>query len=57
MKADVKQIDDLLSQLDEFAREYDSYDYGLPIHFKDTDNKLNDLRLIIKNWLDNIKES
>ena len=57
MKANEKQIDDLLSKLDEFAREYDSYEFGLPIDFTDG-NELNDQRNIVKEWLNNIlKES
>lgn len=51
MKADVKQIDDLLSQLDKYAEEYDSYAYGLPINFTDRNDELNDQREIVREWL------
>lgn len=50
MKANEKQIDDLLKELDRYARNYDAYEYGLPIDFVDG-NELNDQRKIVTEWL------
>ena len=56
MTANEKQIDDLLSQLDKYARDCDSYDSGLPIDFVDDDREQNDLRNIVKKWLNSIEK-
>lgn len=44
----VSDCDELLNALDEYARDYDSYDYGLPIGFVDSDDEMNEQREIVK---------
>jgi hypothetical protein len=39
-------VDELLFELDESARDYDCYDFGLPIHNSQIDN----FRLIVREW-------
>jgi hypothetical protein len=47
-----QQIDVLLSSLDEIARDFNSYDYGLPIHDTgEEDSALNKLRGAVLSWL------
>ena len=36
-----KQIDDLICELDKYARDYDLYEYGLPTHDEHMDNMRN----------------
>jgi hypothetical protein len=36
-----EQIDDLIRELDEYARDYNYYEYGLPIHYEHMDNMRN----------------
>lgn len=47
-----KELDELLSALDEIARDYDSYEYGLPMHNTDEDDSpLNKMRGAVLSWL------
>lgn len=46
----VSDSDVLLQELDAYARDYDSFDYGLPIAFVDDTKEINDMRDIVKNW-------
>jgi hypothetical protein len=36
-----EQIDNLIRELDEYARDYDYYEYGLPTHDEHMDNMRN----------------
>ena len=36
-----EQIDDLIRELDEYARDYDPYEFGLPIYDEHIDNMRN----------------
>lgn len=47
-----KELDELLSALDEIARDYDSYEYGLPMHNTgEEDSPLNKMRGAVLSWL------
>ncbi len=49
-----EMIDELLESLDDYARVYDHYEYGLPIGF--TDEEPLELREIVRNWITKLKE-
>ena len=44
-------IDELLRNIDQDARDYDSYGSGLPIDFKDDDTEQKILRATVRTWL------
>ena len=45
-----EKCDKLLQDLDEYARNYDGYEYGLPINFTDDTGELDEQRFLIKEW-------
>jgi hypothetical protein len=47
-----QEIDALLSDLDEIARDYDHYEFGLPmLNTEEDDSPLNKLRGAVLSWL------
>ena len=46
----VSDFDELLTSLNNYAKSYDPYEYGLPIGFVDSDVELNEQREIVKQW-------
>lgn len=48
---DDKKCDKLIHELDNYARNYDNYDYGLPTGVEDDDPQLKEMRLLVKNWV------
>lgn len=45
-----EKCDKLIHELDNYARNYDNYDYGLPTGVEDDDPQLKEMRLLVKNW-------
>ena len=44
------QIDSIIYTLDEYARDYDGYEYGLPTHSEHIDN----MRILVKQFLNSL---
>jgi hypothetical protein len=44
------KIDNIIYELDEYARNYDSYQYGLPIHGEHIEN----MRIFVKQFLNGL---
>lgn len=51
-KMDTAKIDKLLEELDRIARDFNAYDYGLPLFNDDSlkDKPLGSLRRAVKEW-------
>ncbi len=49
-KKTTKQIDNLLGELDRIARDYNAYDFGLPL-FNDEQKTNDQLREAVRKWL------
>jgi hypothetical protein len=45
---DEKLIEEIILKLDEYARDYDNYDYGLPLHDEHMDKMKAIIQEIIK---------
>lgn len=45
------RIDALLRQLDRIARDYDHYEYGLPLWNEDEGSPLHELRAAVRDWI------
>jgi hypothetical protein len=45
-----EQIDSIIYNLDEYARDYDGYEYGLPTHGEHIEN----MRILVKQFLNSL---
>ncbi len=45
-----EQIDSIINNLDEYARDYDGYEYGLPTHGEHIEN----MRILVKQVLNSL---
>ena len=45
-----EQIDSIIYNLDEYARDYDGYEYGLPTHGEHIEN----MRILVKQFLNGL---
>lgn len=45
-----EQIDSIIYNLDEYARDYDGYEYGLPVHGEHIEN----MRILVKQFLNGL---
>lgn len=45
-----EKCNDLIHELDNYARNYDNYDYGLPTGIDDDNTELKEMRLLVNNW-------